>query len=180
MLADHLRLLAGRVGALSITDAPYIEKATMALVAACVAPCSDLCAAAAPQMGEVLFQRARRYVEAHFGDAELSPQRMCRELGVSRATLYRMFEARDGVAAYIQARRLARVHRLLSDSRDGRGIAEIAYEHGFASAAHFTRAFRRAFDATPSEVRSGRARMNGAVGGDSIQRYHAWVQNGVA
>ena len=52
-------------------------------------------------------------------------------------------------------RRLAAVAEALRNPRDTRPIAQIAYGLGFASAPHFSRAFRARFGATPSDVRHG-------------------------
>ena len=60
-----------------------------------------------------------------------------------------------GVAAYVQQRRLARVHALLSSTQDRRRIAELAFAHGFVSETHFSRAFRRRYGYAPREVRNG-------------------------
>ena len=51
-------------------------------------------------------------------------------------------------------RRLHRIHETISQPGTRRPLARIAEEHGFKSAAHFSRAFRRQFGHAPSEVRA--------------------------
>ena len=57
--------------------------------------------------------------------------------------------------------RLARAHRMLSDSRTSElFISAIAYEAGFGDLSYFNRTFRRRYGASPSEVRETAKRAN--------------------
>ena len=74
---------------------------------------------------------------------------------MSRATLYRLFEPLGGVSSYIQERRLARAYAaLIHPAHRHRPIYDIAFDCGFASEAHFSRAFRLFFGLPPSELRA--------------------------
>ena len=75
-------------------------------------------------------------------------------LKVSRATLYRLFEPHGGVASYLRERRLLRIHATLCAPGPRRSLAAIAEDHGFQSAAQFSRAFRAQFGYSPSEAAS--------------------------
>jgi len=58
----------------------------------------------------------------------------------------------------VLGRRLAHVHRLLSDPRHAkRAVSSIAFEVGFGDLSYFNRSFRRCYGATPSEVRNSAA-----------------------
>jgi AraC-like DNA-binding protein len=94
------------------------------------------------------------YVDQHLTDETLSPGVLLRLFGISRGTLYRLFEDDVGVAAYILGRRLDRCRAILgrSTGKDG-SIGELAFGHGFASEAHFSRAFRRRFGIAPRDAR---------------------------
>jgi AraC-like DNA-binding protein len=102
---------------------------------------------------------------------------------LSRSTLYALCEPLGGVAAFIQKRRLNRVHAILANPHHRGRISEVAHQHGFVSGAHFSRAFRRAFDCSPREARdaslSRRASIGGAgehnVGFD-LGTYENWVR----
>ena len=101
-----------------------------------------------------------------------------RALGLSRSALYWLFEPYGGVAAYLLERRLARVRALLADRREHRRISELAFAHGFASEAHFSRAFRRCFGLTPSDVRGTAERPEPKGPTEAGPTYRAWVRRG--
>lgn len=104
------------------------------------------------------------YIEQHLTDDDLTAGRLPDACRMSRATLYRLFERDGGVAAYIQDRRLQRCFEMLSSAPDRCiTIARLAFESGFSSETHFSRAFRRRFGMRPSDVR--RSARGGAVGG---------------
>jgi len=95
----------------------------------------------------------RTYVETKLADPCLSVADVCRAFGASRATVYRDFADVGGIRAYIRARRLQHARIALAETVPCRGaVTRIAERYGFTSQAHFHRAFRAAFGATPGEV----------------------------
>nr|WP_246088860.1 helix-turn-helix transcriptional regulator [Phreatobacter stygius] len=86
-------------------------------------------------------------------DPDLSSARLATALGLSRSALYQLFTPHNGVARYIQGRRLGRIHAMLADPAEHRRVADIAHDHGMASEAHFSRAFRKRFGYAPREIR---------------------------
>jgi AraC-like DNA-binding protein len=107
-------------------------------------------------------RRAQRYIRAHLADAELTPQAVARACGISLSYLHQIFHASgSGVEESIFAERLEACRTLLLDPRARHlSVSTIAYRAGFSHAAHFSRAFKRRFGLTPSELR-GQARQNG-------------------
>jgi AraC family transcriptional regulator, positive regulator of tynA and feaB len=98
-----------------------------------------------------------RYVRANLQDPQLGPAAIARAYAMSVRTLHALFEdAEDSVAALVRTERLA---RCLQDLRqpNGGSVTDIAFRWGFCDAAHFSRVFKREFDATPSEVRQSAA-----------------------
>jgi AraC-like DNA-binding protein len=56
---------------------------------------------------------------------------------------------------YVLRQRLARAHAMLVDPRrDGGKISSVAYDCGFSDVSYFNRAFRRSYDAAPSDIRA--------------------------
>jgi AraC-like DNA-binding protein len=72
---------------------------------------------------------------------------------LKRATIYRWFEHEGGLGAYIRNRRLREAADELV-CHPQRQVVEIAYGLGFKSPSDFTRAFRRAFDLSPQDMRA--------------------------
>lgn len=84
---------------------------------------------------------------------KLSPDFLAKKLGISRASLYRVFASRGGIMRYVQERRLIAVRAALSDPLETRKLSRIASDLGFNSEAHFSRTFRQRFGTTASEYR---------------------------
>jgi AraC-like DNA-binding protein len=110
--------------------------------------------AAAP-MDATLEYRIMEYVRAHLGDHDLTPARIARAHGISVRSLYALL-ARSGISLgdWVREHRLEECRRELAlpDARS-RTIEHIAHRWGFVNAAHFSRAFKRAYGATPREWR---------------------------
>ena len=100
-------------------------------------------------------KRARKLIDERLPEGEVLPDTLAAALGVSRSTLYRLFEPHDGVAAFVLERRLGRARTALANTRDTRRISAIAQELGFSDQSNFSRAFKRRFGNTPAEFRNG-------------------------
>ena len=154
LFADYMVSLARCVPLLGTTDVPSLANSTRAMIVACIAPCPDHLEQAADLIANVLLERVRSFVQANIVSPDLGVARLQRELGVSRSRLYRLFEPYGGVHHYIQHRRLLHAYSALADPNDHRRILDIAEERGFDDAAEFSRAFRREFGHSPSDVRA--------------------------
>jgi AraC-like DNA-binding protein len=154
LLVDYVNSIEARLSSLTADDLPRIVHATRSMITACLSPQADQSAATEQLASVALMERARRYVHNNLDAAHLTPDSMCRALGVSRSRLYQLFEPSGGVLHYIQSRRLLAAHVALSDSADSRRIADIAEAVGFSSGANFSRAFSKEFGYSPREVRS--------------------------
>lgn len=130
-------------------------------VAASIALLSGVLASRAPGGAEEVRPAARRLLAAartliddNLADLNLTPDVISRRLGVSRTLLYEAFAPIGGVASFTQARRLDHAFEaLVAPGAAGRSLAEVAYAHGFRSAAHFSRAFRTRFEVQPGRLR---------------------------
>lgn len=182
LLADYMRALAARADTIAVADAAAIASATTGMIAACFHTTAETRARARTQIEATTLGRIQRHIAANLHSPELHAEALCGTFRISRSRLYRLFEPMGGVAAHIQERRLARAHAELSDPAHGhRRIFEIAFDGGFSSEAHFSRAFRRAFGHSPSEARAraqdlpailGRTASNAAPG----EGYEDWIR----
>lgn len=179
LLCGFIRLLTEHIGKLNSQEATLTERATRDLVAACLLPSQERNEKARPAIDSTLLQRARRYIEVNLKSEHLTTAGICRAVGVSRSTLYRLFEPMGGVAAYVQGRRLAQVRKALIDPLEKQRIAEIASRWGFVNAEHFSRAFRRAYGRSPSEFRND-ARFGPLEDKPSQHEYHSWLRGEMA
>ena len=123
-------------------------------MAACLGPSADRLAIASKQLCLTLMERVRRSVRANLRSPSLDPNQLCREAAISRTQLYRMLEGEGGVAHYIQRQRLSEGFAQLSDISNVLPVSRIAEMLCFADASSFSRAFRREFGMSPSDVRA--------------------------
>jgi len=116
----------------------------------------DDLSSAAPPAGEAAnpawFTRVAAHIEAHPGDS-LTIDLLAGVAGLSRAHFVRQFSRLAGAppSEYVFRSRMARAARLLQSS--SLPVLEIALSLGFADPNYFTKAFRRAFDVSPTEFR---------------------------
>jgi AraC-like DNA-binding protein len=96
------------------------------------------------------------FIEERLGDRDLSPAGIADAHYISLRYLYKLFETeRTTVADWIRRRRLERCRSALLDpARRHTPVSAIAARWGFASAAHFGRAFRAAYGIPPAEYRA--------------------------
>jgi AraC-like DNA-binding protein len=101
---------------------------------------------------------ARAYIDEHLHEESLTIQSVADGIGISVRHLARLFAQQDTtVAELIMRQRLSRAHEQLSDPRYAeQSVSATAYRWGFTSHAHFSRAFKVAFEITPTELRRAR------------------------
>lgn len=106
--------------------------------------------------GQLARQILRR-IETDHADPELTPERVARELGISRRYLQVLLAgAGTSFVLELNAVRLDRAGNLLTDPRaSSLSVSEIAFRCGFLDPGYFTRLFRKRFGVTPSLWREG-------------------------
>ena len=101
----------------------------------------------------VRLRRVLDQIEAHLGESITQ----CRLAGIAQLStdhFARLFRHSTGLPPhrFVLQRRIARARELVSDRR--LSLAEIGYELGFPSQAHFTSMFRRIVGTTPGAYRA--------------------------
>jgi AraC-like DNA-binding protein len=195
LLAEALRGLRGRPGPLPFVSEPVSTNATLsrAVDAAFRAPLDSLAVdalvmelarglmggeqgAAKPAISRRVdvqaVERARQLLEA-----EKTRVVHSRELesvtGLTRYDLARQFRIALGTSPYryLLMRRLSLARERI---HEGRPLAEVALDAGFADQAHMTRAFRSAFGLTPAQYRAlgayGHSRRGDTLAGPPSRR----------
>ncbi len=100
-------------------------------------------------------RRIRQYIESNLYDPNLSNQQIADALHISVRYLHKLFDDEaETVHAMILNKRLERARQLLNDSAFGwQSIGRVAMSTGFASAAHFSSAFKKRYGVCPSDLR---------------------------
>ena len=153
MLSEYIRLLERQLPSLTEEDARKLPDAVIAMVAACIAPSVDRVTTAHEQIGATLKEKVRRCILRNLRSPHLGANMLCREVGMSRSSLYRLLAAEGGVERYIQYHRMAESFAQLSDPSNTQPIVVIADELGMLDPSSFSRAFRRQFGISPIDVR---------------------------
>jgi AraC-like DNA-binding protein len=155
LLADYMLLLERNIPDLPAEDGPKLALAIQAMLGACLAPSADRLTEAGRQIDLTLMERVRQAVRRNLRSPSLGPDKLCREAATSRSQLYRLLEEEGGVAHYIQRRRLSESFSMLCDASNNLSIGKVAEILCFADGSSFSRAFRREFGMSPSDVRAG-------------------------
>ncbi|NLS01302.1 helix-turn-helix domain-containing protein [Rhizobium sp. P38BS-XIX] len=153
LLGDHLLSLFRNLGTFGADEIPHIVQSTLQLITAAVTSSPAMRDEASSPIRDMLLSRILRYIDAHLLDASLTPDRICRDVGLSRAKLYQLFEGSGGIMRQIQRKRLRRAYQMLADpNRAQPHIAEVAWRHGFSNEKYFFRLFKAEFGHTPGET----------------------------
>jgi AraC-like DNA-binding protein len=99
--------------------------------------------------------QVKRFIEMHLRDSDLTATAIADALGLSPRYIRMVFAGeRESISDYILRRRLEECAVQLTNVLWlGRSITDTAFEWGFSSMAHFTRAFKEHFSVTPTEYR---------------------------
>jgi AraC-like DNA-binding protein len=112
--------------------------------------------------------RVLAIIGQNIGMAELGPEELCRLSSLSRSELYRCFAPSGGVARAIQRERLRHAHAALQRAGGRVEVGRIGEALGFSEPSTFTRAFRREFGYTPSELLARQAARRAAPRPDGL------------
>ena len=154
LLADHLRTLHTQLPDMTAREAQAVAGGTAGLVAACLGAVADTREPPIPELHAAMLARIRRFIDERLESPDLDGDAIRRRFGLSRSSLYRLFEPLGGVVAHIRGQRLARALADLVTPRPGRTrVIDIALHWGFGSEASFSRAFRAAYGLAPGEAR---------------------------
>lgn len=106
-------------------------------------------------------QRVLRFIDDSLADPALSPRIVADAHHMSIRKLYNLFEGHSTtVADWIRWRRLEGCRRDLRDPAQRRTpVSAIGARWGLPNPAHFSRAFRAAFGAPPTEYRRGALKL---------------------
>ena len=105
------------------------------------------------EINPVLKHRILQFIDLNIKNPELCIESLMCRFNISRAHLYRAFEAESGIATIIRDKRLDLAYYQLTRQTSSKTIADIAQEYGFSNFNQFLRAFRLRFGMSPSEAK---------------------------
>jgi AraC-like DNA-binding protein len=154
LVTDHLTALVQKLPALAASDASPVAQATVQLIAATAGAAQVLSGTIGSTLDMAKRQRILRYIDEHLLDPGLNQETLGSAFGISRASLYRLFQPLGGIAAYLQERKL---HRLRAELVGGGAhhLGELTWKYGFSSQAQMSRAFRILFGHAPRDTQAG-------------------------
>ncbi|KQZ06110.1 hypothetical protein ASD21_00230 [Caulobacter sp. Root1455] len=152
LLADYMTSLAARASEIGEADLPAVSRAFIDLLTVAAGSVELSRGADLRRLEFARRESVKRFIEANLA-SDLTADAICDATGVSRATLYRIFQPDGGIGGVIQTRRLVRLRAALGDPADDRPLADIAQACGFKSESHMGRLFRKAFATSPGDYR---------------------------
>jgi AraC-like DNA-binding protein len=99
--------------------------------------------------------RVRDFIQSNLSHPSMSVDLICKELGISRSSLYRIFSSEGGnISNYIWRQRVYKLKVLLeSNAYYKKTITELAFGVGFSSSSHASVLFKDYVGMTPSQYR---------------------------
>lgn len=157
LLTSYLRVLQDRGAQWSAELERSIATHIYDLVALTVGATRDVAEQAEKRgIRAARLEGIRRIVLKHLANPDLSVAQVAAAQRVTPRYVQMLFE-REGTtfSAFVLGERLALAHRMLSDPGfSDRPIGMIALDAGFGDLSYFNRVFRRAYDGTPTDIRS--------------------------
>jgi AraC-like DNA-binding protein len=150
LVADHLRAFTRDLPQITAAEAARVAEATLHLLAA-LASSGPVSEAARPAVEMALRRRVIRHINENLRDPALDSDRLCRDFGLSRASLYRLFQPLGGVSTFIGERRLRAIRQELSQS-GSHHLGQLSLKYGYSSQGQMTRAFRNLFGHAPRDT----------------------------
>lgn len=108
-----------------------------------------------PSMRDLTQERICAFIRRNLGNPALSVDMIAQAMRCSKRYVHKVFNRDQTVSEYIWAQRLEQCRALLSSPhRHDMTLTQIAFENGFSSSAHFSRAFREKFGKPPKAFRT--------------------------
>lgn len=170
ILGTQFRSLVAHIDGLSVVQAQAAVDGILQFAAA------TLPAATPRKMRDdpSILHRAYSLARKRMSDPDFGPEDLALELGMSRSKLFRSFEEHGGVQRWLLGKRLTASLHAIVRSAGKQKISAIAHQHGFRSEAHFSRAFRKRYEMSPSSALALTKRSQGG------SAYLNWEEKGIS
>jgi len=171
LLSSVLRELVQQASNLAPAAHAAVTRTLVDLLSVAVNPVGSAARSDFYRQEHVRRETVRRLIDTHIAATDFSVQDIVSATGMSRASLYRLFEPQGGVARFIQVCRLQQLRDRLDDRRfDEHSLAELAPTLGFSGESHAGRLFKQAFGVSPGAYRAASIRGSRAPSVETMSR----------
>jgi len=156
VVIDMLKFISSEAERLALTDQYTLTQSLLDLTGALTRAAIKPRKAKRDTRHAELLSRILSYLEAHFTENGMTPERIARANRISIRYLHSLFrQSGTTVQRWVWERRLKAARKdLLDPALAQRRISDIAFGRGFTDTAHFSRAFRKRFGISPSKLRA--------------------------
>ncbi|TCW85702.1 AraC family transcriptional regulator [Burkholderia sp. SRS-46] len=162
LTAQYLFGLVDQIHDISHEKSSALSQSILGMLLVTVMPSSNNIEMARNNIEIELIRKIKNYIHGNVKNFGLGVDSICRDVGISRASLYRLFDGQNySVVEYIKVCRLRRIYgELLASLSPRKRVSEIVASHGFYYNSSFVRLFKRYFGCAPSEVRNDRDKIS--------------------
>lgn len=155
VLRDFIFSLAGELSSSEVKPSELLSENLVSLIALSFS--STVVQSGLTQsdcVKEALIRRIKQFIESNLYDPILNNSRVAESQGISIRYLHKLFQDQEqSIHEMILDKRLAKAREILLDVADTKPTVEsVAYNVGFSSASHFSRAFKIHYGVCPSNV----------------------------
>lgn len=174
MLSDYMQSLARHAPALDDRHDGALARALIELLPTALGGPRDV-AVEARRQDHLRREAVEQLIEREIGNMHLTGAVIAERVGVSRATLYRLYQRSGGIARHVKRRRIDAVRRAL-EAAEERDLGELARTYGLGDAAGLLRAFRAEHGIDPAEYRQRVRQGHGDPVETGTRRWNGWMQ----
>jgi AraC-like DNA-binding protein len=157
LIGASLRSLAAQADRMNVQEMDALANGVIELTASAIAPMLETAAVSGVAVPLASYVTIRRFIDRNLKSPELSPEMIAKNFGLSRASLYRLFEPVGGIAGYIRKQRLNQTFQEITAAEfANQRIGQIAYRFGFKNVSAFSRLFRTTYGVSPREAREAK------------------------
>jgi AraC-like DNA-binding protein len=154
LIGAGLRTYVSSANRMSVAEMDALANGIIELTAKAVGPPLETLGASDGASALISFVTIRRFIDRNLTLPQLDADGLARQFGLSRSTLYRLFEPVGGIAGYIRRQRLYRAYQeVVATETSNARIGQIGYRLGFGNVSAFSRTFRARFGMSPREAR---------------------------
>jgi AraC-like DNA-binding protein len=155
VIGGNLELFAQEAERLTARELDGFLQGFVAMIGKAASPLFDRTRSPDGRKPLASFVSIRRHIDQNLRSPALAADALARTFGLSRASLYRLFEPVGGVARYIRNARLNRAYQdIVATELSNRRIAPVAYRLGFKNLSAFNRLFKETYGVSPGEARN--------------------------